>query len=233
MNYKIHITAHVYAEEELQDDRYLDENSTDYGIVGEEIIAPLKTVNGKTLAFENMPDFFSVRELWSKLDQILYEKIESPYFDNVLGFVQQYQIVEKYLCFNGFRYKVWTLDKPLIEFLHRMGCRESEPIEVQLLVSANAGAVYNDDGIRYSMKSREAGQHNEPHVHVDIQHNESGTFSLLTGEQLQKEEKVKEKYARKIKKEILRHQKEWLIYWNEHTDGLSVDLNQVLGLINY
>lgn len=28
-------------------------------------------------------------------------------------------------------------------------------------------------------------------------------------------------------------QKELIEYWNEHTDGLTVDLNQALGLIKY
>lgn len=233
MNYRIRLTAHVYSEEELRDDLYLDNNSTNYGVVGEEIIAPLKAVNGHEISIENVPDAFSTRELWDLLDHMLYEKVESSYFDNVLSFVQRSQSVEKYLCFNGLRYTVWALDKPLLELLHAMGHNESEPVEVQLLVCADAGEVGRDDGIRYFIRSKEAGQHNEPHVHVDIQHTESGTFSLITGEQLQKEEKVKEKNARKIKDMIFKHQKEWLKYWNEHTDGLSVDLNQVLGLINY
>ena len=40
--------------------------------------------------------------------------------------------------------------------------------------------------------------------------------------------------AEKIIKEIIENnQKDFLIYWNEHTDGLDVDLNQALGLIHY
>lgn len=233
MNYKIHLTAHVYSEEELRDDLYLDNNSTNCGILGEEIIAPLKAINSKEMPIENVPDTFSARELWDLLDHMMYENVVSPYGNSVLSDVQQYHLVKKYLCFNGLRYTVWALDKPLLELLHAMGHNESEPVEVQLLVCADAGEVGRDDGIRYFIRSKEAGQHNEPHVHVDIQHTESGTFSLITGEQLQKEEKVKEKNARKIKDMIFKHQKEWLKYWNEHTDGLSVDLNQALGLINY
>ena len=36
-----------------------------------------------------------------------------------------------------------------------------------------------------------------------------------------------------IKEIIENNQKDFLIYWNEHTDGLDVDLNQALGLIHY
>lgn len=36
-----------------------------------------------------------------------------------------------------------------------------------------------------------------------------------------------------IKQRILEHQREWLKYWNTHTNGLTVDLNQAFGLIEY
>lgn len=229
--YIVHITAHVYSEEELVDDLYLFNSSPDCGILGPEVIIPLRKANGASYIIESDSDLFSVRDLWDWIDCKLYAEVVSPYFDSVLQFIHESRFVRKYLCFNGYRYSVEEWDKPLEYYLNRMGKTAEQEIEVQLLVSANAGDVCRDDGIRYYMNSREAGSHNIPHVHVDVCHKDSGTFSLLDGSQLSGDVKAKDRA--KIKAMIHRHQQEWLVYWNEHTDGLNIDLNQVLGLIRY
>lgn len=72
-----------------------------------------------------------------------------------------------------------------------------------------------------------------PHIHVDIRYGEAtGAFSLKTGQQLTGD-KIGRKDKKIIEETISLHQSEFLQYWNEHTDGLDVDLNQVLGLIKY
>lgn len=109
---------------------------------------------------------------------------------------------------------------------------EWEGIEIQLLLCMDAGSVFEDDGIRYYMNSREAGKHNEPHVHVDIRHETSGSFSIITGKKLSKG-KIKTSDVRKIQMMIANHQAELINFWNEHTDGLTVDLDQAFGLIGY
>ena len=53
----------------------------------------------------------------------------------------------------------------------------SNTIDIQILVSSDAGAVFEDHGIRFYINSREGKRHNEPHVHVDIRQGEgSGKF---------------------------------------------------------
>lgn len=96
----------------------------------------------------------------------------------------------------------------------------------------DAGSVFEDDGIRYYMNSREAGKHNEAHVHVDIRHETTGSFSIITGKKLSKG-KIKTSDVRKIQMMIANHQAELINFWNEHTDGLTVDLDQAFGLIGY
>jgi diadenosine tetraphosphate (Ap4A) HIT family hydrolase len=113
-----------------------------------------------------------------------------------------------------------------------MGHAIEDTIEIQLLLCMDAGSVFEDDGIRYYMNSREAGKHNEPHVHVDIRHETSGSFSIITGKKLSKG-KIKTSDVRKIQMMIANHQAELINFWNEHTDGLTVDLDQAFGLIGY
>ena len=77
-----------------------------------------------------------------------------------------------------------------------MGISETETINIQLLISADAGTIFKDDGIRYYMHSKEAGKHNTPHVHVDIRHEVSGSFSIIDGKQLS-DGKIKKKWYKK------------------------------------
>ena len=134
--------------------------------------------------------------------------------------------------FNGLRYSIGATEKPITYFLHRMGHGIEDTIEIQLLLCMDAGSVFEDDGIRYYMNSREAGKHNLPHVHVDIRHEDSGSFSIIDGKQLSKE-KIKSSDVKKIQRKIAAKKEELIKYWNEHTDGLTVDLDQALGLIGY
>ena len=119
--------------------------------------------------------------------------------------------------------------KSLTEFKRQVGYVDC----MAVLVSSDAGTVFENHGIRFYINCREGKQHNEPHVHVDIRQGEgSGSFSLITMEQLS-DSKIRKKDQKIIKETIENNQKDFLIYWNEHTDGLDVDLNQALGLINY
>lgn len=231
MNYIFHITVHVYVEEKL-DDRVLILHSKNYGIVGKDIIAPLRKINGKEYCIKNAQDTFKVEELWNWIDFKLYGNSLDSENNSILDFVQEYNVVEKYLIFNNLRYKIEDTNKPLIYYLHKMGVSETEKINIQLLINSNAGTVFEDDGIRYYMHSKEYGKHNTPHVHVDIRHEVSGSFSLIDGRQLS-DEKIRKKDEKKIENMIMSKKKELIRYWNEHTDGLTVDLNQALGLIQY
>ena len=231
MNYIFHITVHVYAEEKLAD-RVLVLHSKNYGIVGKDIIAPLRKINGKEYYIKNVQDEFKVEELWDWIDFKLYGNSLKSENNDIIGFVQEYNIVEKYLIFNNLRYTIEDTNKPLLNYLHNMGISETEKINIQLLINSDAGTIFKDDGIRYYIHSKESGRHNTPHVHVDIRHEVSGSFSLIDGSQLSGEG-IKKNDVNKIKKMINSKKKELVKYWNEHTDGLTVDLNQALGLIQY
>lgn len=231
MNFILHLTVHVYAEEKL-DDRVLTKHSKNYGIVGKEIIAPLRKINGKEYCLKNVQDNFNVEELWNWIDFKLYGKSLKPENNKILNFVQEYNIVEKYLIFNNLRYTVENTKKSLLYYIHKMGIAETETINIQLLVNSDAGTIFEDDGIRYYMHSKEAGKHNTPHIHVDIRHEISGSFSFIDGKQLS-DGKIKKNDIKKIEKMIINNKEKLIKYWNEHTDGLTVDLNQAFGLIQY
>ena len=211
MDLKIHVTVHAYAEEQLHDE-VLVPHSGNYGILGKEIVAPLRRINGKS---------FSIRNVGAKFKT-----------DSVLTLADEFSVIQKYLMFNGLRYSIGATEKPIAYFLHRMGHAIEDTIEIQLLLCMDAGSVFEDDGIRYYMNSRETGKHNEAHVHVDIRHETSGSFSIITGKKLSKG-KIRTSDVRKIQMMIANHQAELINFWNDHTDGLTVDLDQAFGLIGY
>ena len=67
---------------------------------------------------------------------------------------------------NGLRYSIVDKSKNLEFYMQKLGI--SNTIDIQILVSSDAGAVFEDHGIRFYINSREGKRHNEPHVHVDI-----------------------------------------------------------------
>lgn len=231
MDLKIHVTVHAYAEEKLHDE-VLVPHSGNYGIHGKEIVAPLRRINEKDFSIRNIGAEFSVRNLWDWVNERIYEIGAKFKTDPVLTLADEFSVIQKYLVFNGLRYSIGATEKPITYFLHRMGYGIDDTIEIQLLLCMDAGSVFEDDGIRYYMNSREAGKHNLPHVHVDIRHEDSGSFSIIDGEQLSKE-KIKSSDIKKIQRKIAAKKEELIKYWNEHTDGLTVDLDQALGLIGY
>lgn len=220
MNYKFHITVHVYAEEKL-DDRVLVLHSKNYGIVGKNIIGPLRKINNEEYCIENVQNTFRVEELWDWIDFKLYGNCLKSGNNDIIGFVREYNIVQKYLVFNKLRYTIEDTTKPLLYYLHKIGLSETEKIEIQLLINSDAGSIFRDDGIRYYMNSKEDGSHNFPYVHVDIRHEVSGSFSLIDGSKLSGE-RIKTKDLNKIRNTIMSKQKDMIKYWNEHTDGLTI-----------
>lgn len=233
---KIHFTVHVYAEEKLYDE-VLIPHSRNYGIVGKNIIAPLRKINNSNVEW-NIDDTLTVEEFYEKIDEYIYSgknNMPDPYIEGkiTLDFVKECKILKKYILKNGIRYSVRNEEKNLGFYLSRLNVEQNNTINIQILVSSDAGTVYRDHGIRFYINCREGTKHNEPHIHVDIRYGEAtGAFSLKTGQQLTGD-KIGRKDKKIIEETISLHQSEFLQYWNEHTDGLDVDLNQVLGLIKY
>lgn len=231
MDLKIHVTVHAYAEEQLHDE-VLVPHSGNYGILGKEIVAPLRRINGKSFSIRNVEADFSIINLWDWVDERIYEIGAKFKTDSVLTLAEEFSVIQKYLVFDGLRYSVDSTEKPITYFLRLMGCKIEDTIEIQLLVCMDAGTVFEDDGIRYYMNSKEAGKHNLPHVHVDIRHERSGSFSIITGEKLSGD-RIRSSDEHKIRKMIAKRRAELFYFWNKHTDGLTVDLDQALGLIGY
>ena len=231
MDLKIHVTVHAYAEEQLHDE-VLVPHSGNYGILGKEIVAPLRRINGKSFSIRNVEADFSIINLWDWVDERIYEIGAKFKTDSVLTLAEEFSVIQKYLVFDGLRYSVDSTEKPITYFLRLMGCKIEDTIEIQLLVCMDAGTEIEDDGIRYYMNSKEAGKHNLPHVHVDIRHERSGSFSIITGEKLSGD-RIRSSDEHKIRKMIAKRRAELFDFWNKHTDGLTVDLDQALGLIGY
>lgn len=232
----VHFIVHIYAEEKLCD-KFLIPHSKNYGIVGKNIIAPLRKINNKYVDW-NIDDILTVEDFFNEIEEFIYygkNNMPDPYVEGqtTLEFVREYGILEKYILKNGIRYSVEDEEKSLMYYLKKLNLDQNNIIDVQILVSANAGTVFQDHGIRFSIRCREGKNHNEPHVHINIRQGEAtGAFSLKTGKQIVGD-KIGSKEKKIIDKIITSHQKEFLTYWNEHTDGLNVDLDQVLGLIEY
>ncbi|WP_195565769.1 DUF4160 domain-containing protein [Blautia wexlerae] len=230
MRIMINFTVHIYAEERLCDDLLIP-HSRKYGIVGKEIIAPLRKINNKSIVFD-VDDSVSIDEFYQLIRRYIYsEKNNVQQEQTTLDFVQEYDVLKIYFLKKGLRYSIADKNKTLESYMRKLGM--SNTVDIQILVSSDAGTVFENHGIRFYINCREGKQHNEPHVHVDIRQGEgSGSFSLITTEQLSNS-KIRKKDQKIIKEIIENNQKDFLIYWNEHTDGLDVDLNQALGLINY
>lgn len=67
---------------------------------------------------------------------------------------------------------------------------------------------------------------------MDVRHEKEASYSIIDGCQLAGD-KIKTSDDKRIKRKINGNKKQLIKYWNEHTDGLTVDLNQVFGLISY
>ena len=111
--------------------------------------------------------------------------------------------------------------------------KHSNHITVCILVCCDAGAVGPREGeLRYFFHSSEAGEHHEPHIHVQhTGHQFEASVKISDGEILAGE--LPGKFAKKAKKEILDHQQYYYECWNKLTDGLEVDVNHGRHLIQY
>lgn len=104
-----------------------------------------------------------------------------------------------------------------------------EDLHIFFMLSNQAGDIWNEDGLRYYMNSRESGRHHLPHVHVDYKHEASATVSLYDGEMIESD--LPGKVMKRVKRKVLDNQEYLLECWNKMTDGLRVDLNVHFGAV--
>lgn len=98
MDLKIHVTVHAYAEEQLHDE-VLVPHSGNYGILGKEIVAPLRRINGKSFSIRNVEADFSIINLWDWVDERIYEIGAKFKTDSVLTLAEEFSVIQKYLRF--------------------------------------------------------------------------------------------------------------------------------------
>jgi hypothetical protein len=223
MTILLNIETHVYAEEQLCDEMLnecLGDDVVSCGIVGPEIILPLRKKRHTRLLF-NYSEESSIKDV-----------VVAVYTEyGLLQFAEMFGIHFAFLS-NGLRY--W-IDNPAANFKtiidKYLDTNGSGEISVGIYVSADAGRIDEKNGIRYYMKSKEKGRHHEPHVHVfAISSCKDASVIIRTGEVIGDFPK---KLARIASERVLSEQKFFLEKWNLLTDGLSVDVDHYLGLINY
>ena len=62
-----------------------------------------------------------------------------------LDFVQEYDVLEIYFLKNGLRYSIADKSKTLEFYMQKLGI--SNTIDIQILVSSDAGAVFEDQDV--------------------------------------------------------------------------------------
>lgn len=105
-----------------------------------------------------------------------------------------------------------------------------DTIKVEVFISFNAAEYDRFNNLRYYMNSDENCGHNEPHIHVKV----LGESKMNASIQIRHPEKYKgnlpSKYLKQAQKKIIKEQGQLLQFWNAHTNGLKVDINQALGI---
>lgn len=135
--------------------------------------------------------------------------------------------------YNNRRYYIYDSDANFCNVLHKYLAPQNEnEIIACILLSCNAGDVGFEYPLRFYVNSHEAGSHFVPHIHVcDTGHQYAASICIENGEVIAG--KLPAKLAKIAKKEILSKQEYYCDCWNTKTDGLRVDINRDLGIIQY
>lgn len=215
----LNIETHAYQEECLADE-ILDENLADdnqsCGILGPEIIVPLRRNRHCELNFE----YTEKTTLGDVADAVL-KRLD--FLDHGVGvsFLK-----------DGLRYWIEDRDANFKKVLTKyLDSDNTGMITVAVYVSLDAGAIEEEDGIRYYMNSREAGKHHEPHVHIcDTSRQHEAVILIKSGKTIGE---FPPKLLKKAQRKVRDRQVFFLEQWNALTDGIKIDINHYLGLIHY
>lgn len=121
-----------------------------------------------------------------------------------------------------------TLEKAIEEYLDPQA---TGIVKVDIMILADAGEVYRENNLRFTMYSNEEGH--EAHVHIsDTQHTFERRYFLKTDEDKKIWGSPKKSDIKRYKRIIHQNKKSFLKYWNEATNGISVDLDYVLGNVD-
>lgn len=223
MNIVFLIESHVYEEERLRDemlDESLGDDIESCGIVGPETIIPLRKKRNPKVSFV----YTEQTTLGDAIDAIY----------NEYGYLELDKIFWPRIAFlyKGIRYWVDDIQANFQTIVNRyLDPQETGLVHVAIYVSADAGRICEENGIRYYMNSRERGKHNEPHIHLRaLDSCEEAVIIIRTGEIIGDFPK---KLIKKARKKVRENERFFFEQWNALTDGLKVDINRYLGLIKY
>lgn len=221
MKVKINIETHAYAEEKLADE-ILDESLPDdiqsCGILGPEIIVPLRRNRKCNLDFE-----YTEQTILRDVVYAVLVRLDSLNHGVRVAFLK-----------DGMRYWVDNWDANFKRVLTKhLDPYDTGEISVAAYVSLDAGTIEEEDGIRYYMNSHESGRHHEPHIHIcDTSRQYEAVILIKSGDVISKC-KFPPKLLKKAQRKVMDNQLFFLEQWNTLTDGIKVDINHYLGTIDY
>ena len=218
---KISGTIHFYCEDQICDEAFFAPDNDTSGVIPMTIMIPLRgkrffecdvVYSGQTTVgevLEQIVDSFNLDE-----DYLINEA--TVYF---LGENDRFNVFDRGINFLFLKNKYFDPDK-------------TDKISIEILIGVDAGCVDEYETLRFYFHSKESGSHNEPHVHVcNLSREYEASISLVTGKLLAGE--MPRKLLKKARKRIKDRQWDFLNWWNALTDGLKVDVNHSLGLIEY
>lgn len=215
------IEVHIYAEERLCDE--ILEDGASCGILGPEVVLPLRRNRNCKFHYQ-----YSKSTTAADAIRAILKRIECDSEDILV--VNDYCV--RFLHGTE-RYLVSNQSKDLYSLLRNyFDPEESGRVFVQILVCADAGTIFQEDGIRFFMNSRESGKHKAPHVHVESTgHEYSASLAISDGKVLAG--KFPKKLLKKARKKINDEQEYFYQCWQAKTDGLISDINRRFGYTNY
>lgn len=220
MQLDVRFVVHAYAEERLCDEQL--EPESDYGINGPDVMVPLAAKRGAVMPFTYSGET-TVGELLDAIKLAIWGEVDEDFTAPVrYGFLHKEE-----------RYFVGDETANLLFLLENyLDPESSGSVTACVLVSCDAGAVFNKPPLRFFVHSREAGKHNAPHIHVcDAGRNYEASVRISDGNIVAGY--LPGKLARLAKETILENQPFFYKCWNTKTDGLLADINHHFDFISY
>lgn len=219
----ISVKTHAYKDNRSYDkilNRKLGTEAESCGIVGPELVLPLRKNRKLQIAF-SYNEKTTIRDVVNEIYRGFgFDKKELICMPRVAFFCGK------------IRYWIEDIDANFQTIVKKyLDVKKRGKIRAALYISFNSGAIYEKEGIRYYMNSRERGKHHEPHVHVcttDLSH--QAVIIIKTQEVIGD---FPEKLKTKVRKRIKKDERFFLEQWNALTDGLKVDINRYYGIDKY
>ena len=223
MKILLQIETHVYEEDHLRDEileASLGDDVDSCGIIGPETIFPLRRNRTPKVLFE----YTGITTVQDVVDAVY----------DTFGYAEQDTVVLPQIAFlrGDVRYWIDDIDANFENLVEQhLDPQKVGVIHIGAYVSANAGNICEEDGIRYFMNSRERGKHHEPHIHIlALDSCKEAVIIIKTREVIGD---FPGKLIKKARKKVEKNERFFLEQWNVLTDGLKVDINRYFGLINY